>query len=119
MSTHTTHYYNPYTGQYVPAASPDGTVPQYHYYSQYASAPGTVPSQVPAPNYYLNGWFDYRNPAYIKGAVVGAVAALILTNPGVKKMLVKSVVGIWDTLQGGVEEFKEQIRDIQAEKGEE
>lgn len=66
---------------------------------------------------YLQGWVDYRNPAYIKGAVVGAALTLLITNPTIKKALVKGVVGIWGTMQGGVEELKEQIRDVQAEKG--
>ncbi len=68
--------------------------------------------------YHLRGWVDYKNPAWIKGAVVGAAAAFVIANPVVRKTIVKGVVGLWGSLQGGVEELKEQIRDIQAEKGE-
>jgi len=79
--------------------------PQYAQYNQY-------PQQT-----NLKAWFDYKNPSYVKGAVVGAAVTLLLTNPTVKKAIVKGVVGVWGTLQGGVEELKEQIRDVQAEMG--
>lgn len=63
-------------------------------------------------------WFDYKNDQWVKGAVVGAAAAVLLTNSTVQKTLAKGVIGLWGTLQSGVEEFKEQIRDIQAENSE-
>jgi len=92
---------------------------QYYYapqqaYTQYPQQYYQYPQQTP-----VQQWFDYKNPAYLKGAVVGAAVALLVTNPTVKKAIVKGVVGIWGTLQGGVEELKEQIRDVQAEMGEE
>lgn len=83
-------------------------VPQQQYYT-YPQAQST----------YFQGWVDYRNPSYVKGAVVGAAVTLLLTNPTVKKTIIKSVVGIWGMFQGGVEELKEQIRDVQAVQGEE
>ncbi len=67
----------------------------------------------------MQRWFDYKNDKWVKGAIVGAAAALIITNKTVQKTLAKGVLGIWGTLQSGVEEFKEQIRDIQAENNEE
>jgi hypothetical protein len=75
--------------------------PAYYYPPQ---APGTFES-----------WVDFRNSGYLKGFVVGAAAALILTNPTVQKALVGGVVKIWSAVQGGVEEVKEQIQDIRAE----
>lgn len=90
------------------------------YYSQ-QSSPQHQYYQYPAPESYgyLHGWVNYKNPAWVKGAVVGAAAAVIVANPTVRKAIVKGIAGIWGTLQGGVEELKEQIRDVQAEKGEE
>jgi hypothetical protein len=89
-----------------------GTTPQYNAYQTAQQYP-----YYPNQNTYLRGWFDYKNPAYVKGAVVGAALAFVLANPTVKKALVKGVVGAWGSLQGGVEELKEQIRDVQAEQG--
>ncbi len=66
---------------------------------------------------HVKEWFNFREPSYVKGFVIGAGVALVLTNPTVKKALVKGVVKLWGGLQGGVEELKEQIRDVQAEMG--
>jgi len=60
-------------------------------------------------------WVNFRNPSYLKGFVVGAGVALVLSNPAVQKALVTGVVKLWSTVQGGVEEVKEQIQDIKAE----
>ncbi|TWI75669.1 hypothetical protein LZ24_00722 [Desulfobotulus alkaliphilus] len=75
---------------------------QTYYYPP--QAPGTFES-----------WVDFRNSGYLKGFVVGAAAALVLTNPTIQKALVGGVVKIWSAVQGGVEEVKEQIHDIRAE----
>ncbi|QAR32902.1 YtxH domain-containing protein [Geovibrio thiophilus] len=64
---------------------------------------------------HLKQWFNFREPSYVKGFAVGAGIALLLTNPTVKKAIVKGVVKVWGGLQSGVEELKEQIRDVQAE----
>lgn len=111
-STDPNHYYQQYGVPAQNSGIPVAPQQQQYYQQQYQT-------YYPVQGNNLRSWFDYKNQAYIKGAVVGAAATLILTNPTVKKALVKGVVGIWETLQGGVEEFKEQIRDVQAEKGEE
>ncbi len=101
MSDHDEKHYYPYGAYGNPPMPPN----PYYPYPAPPAAQG------------LKSWADYRNPSWVKGAVVGAAAAFVLSNPAVKKNLVKGVVGLWGTLRGGVEELKEQIRDVQAEKG--
>jgi len=55
------------------------------------------------------------NTRFLKGAVVGAVAAYLLSNPEVQQAAIKSAVKGWSLLQGGVEEMKERFRDAEAE----
>ncbi|WP_027183716.1 hypothetical protein [Desulfovibrio inopinatus] len=101
--------------------------PQYPYYQQIPSAyasgqqqatawgasPGTA--MVPNSGSWTQGWFAFTDPGYIKGLVVGAGVAYLVTNPTVQRSLVKGAVTLWTTIQGGVEEVKEQIEDIKAE----
>lgn len=105
-------YYNPYQPQQgQPQQAPQNAQQPYGYYP-YPYAPQYAdPSAYP----YLKQWFNFREPSYVKGFVVGAGIAVLLTNPAVKKALVKGVVKVWGGLQSGVEELKEQIRDVQAE----
>jgi hypothetical protein len=49
------------------------------------------------------------------GALVGAAAAYLLSNESVQRTAIRSVVSLWSTLQGGVEEMKERFRDAEAE----
>lgn len=85
--------------------------PQYLHQQQYWVEPVNDHS-------LFNRWFDYKNDQWIKGAIVGAAAAVLLTNSTVQKTIAKGVLGLWGTMQSGIEEFKEQIRDIQAENNE-
>ncbi|MBG0774899.1 MAG: YtxH domain-containing protein [Desulfovibrionaceae bacterium] len=73
-------------------------------------------AQVPA-NYspYTSGWLNFRDGTYLKGFVVGAAVAVVATNPYVQKKIVAGAVKLWSAVQGGVEEVKEQIKDIKAE----
>ncbi len=52
---------------------------------------------------------------FLKGALLGAAAAYILTNENVQNAFIKSSVRAWDFFQGGVEEMKERFRDAEAE----
>ncbi|MCW2306963.1 hypothetical protein [Rhodobium gokarnense] len=65
--------------------------------------------------------FSPSTERFIKGALIGAAAAYILTNPKVQNAVIKGSVRAWDFLQGGIEEVKERFRDaeaeVQAEKG--
>ena len=75
-----------------------------------------------APAYNAEGlrsWFEFSNSCYLKGFLIGAGAALLITNSSVQKSLVRGTVRVWSFFQGGVEEVKEQFRDVQAELSQE
>ena len=55
------------------------------------------------------------NPRFIRGALIGAAAAYLLTNENVQQAMIKSAVKTWSLVQGGVEEMKERFRDAEAE----
>ena len=69
----------------------------------------------PASFNWTSGWLDIRNEAYVKGLVVGALGAVLLSNDDVQKKAMQSVAGLWSLLQGGVEEIKERFADVEAE----
>lgn len=97
--------------------------PQYPYASgggQYAQAdPAAYAAQsgsfAPAPTSWTQGWFSVTDSGYIKGLLLGAAATYLLTNPKVQRAMVKGAVTLWSSVQGSVEEVKEQIQDIKAE----
>jgi len=68
-----------------------------------------APTQ-PAPSPTLFG-----NPRFVKGALIGAAAAYLLSNDSVQQGAIKAAVRAWSVLQGGVEEMKERFRDAEAE----
>lgn len=70
---------------------------------------------VAAPGTGLASWFNVTQPAYLKGLLLGAGVALVVTNPTVQKALIGGAVRVWAAVQGGVEEIKEQIEDVKAE----
>jgi hypothetical protein len=74
-------------------------------------------SLVPAaPTSTLGSWFDYSNPSYIKGLLLGAGVTLLVTSPAVQNAVIKGSVAAWSAVVGGVEEIKERVRDAKAEK---
>lgn len=52
---------------------------------------------------------------FLKGLLIGAAAAYILTNESVQRTAIKGAVKAWSLLQGGVEEIKERFHDAEAE----
>lgn len=78
------------------------------------SSPGTAP----APREF-GSWFDLSSAGYLKGLLAGAGITLLLTNTSAQKVLIRGTVKVWSTFQGGVEEVKEQFKDVKAEMSQE
>jgi|GEM_PF-1064141 len=123
----------PHSGQYAQA----GYAPQYpqqavgHLYPNQAAAIGygMNPGMGAQPHgaYYQAGYPMYVpqyqqqqssslfNERLVKGALIGAAAAYLLTNENVQRSAIKGAVKAWSLLQGGVEELKERFHDAEAE----
>lgn len=108
-----------HTYGYSPSGAPVQNPAQAQYaqqqYAQQRDPARTSPAAAPAPGAALASWFNVSDPAYVKGLLLGAGAALVLTNPTVQKALVGGAVRVWAAVQGGIEEIKEQIEDVKAE----
>lgn len=105
-------------GGYGPAHGFDhhpGPGPSYG--AGYAAAAGFGPGYGPAagPQASSAPWIDFRDERFVKGLLVGAAATFLLTNEGVQKGAIRSMVRLWTLMQGGVEEMKERFRDAEAE----
>lgn len=61
----------------------------------------------------LLGSFDTED--FIKGALIGAVGAYLLTNETAQKAIFKGVAKTTSMFQAGMEEMKERYEDAQAE----
>jgi hypothetical protein len=97
---------------------PYAQVPDYWMTTQTAYQP-QVPVQYAAPAYPLtpvqsNGSL-LTSSSFIKGALIGAAAAYVMSNDTVQQAFIKTSVKAWSMLQGGVEEMKERFRDAEAE----
>lgn len=66
----------------------------------------------PQQNSSLLGFTSSR---FLKGMLIGAAAAYLLTNENVQRTAIKGAVKAWSLLQGGVEEIKERFHDAEAE----
>lgn len=117
-------------GAYPPGAypAPAGFGPQGQGYSapggygsggHYGPGYGTWPAGPYAavgPHHGQNSsLFGLTNERFLKGLLVGAAAAYLLTNDSVQRNAIKAVVKVWSVLQGGVEEIKERFHDAEAE----
>jgi len=107
----------PYQSQ--PAAQPgygQGGYGQGGYGASYPAAyyQGGAPhpqAQYQAQTPFLN----FGSDRFLKGLLIGAAAAYLLTNESVQRGAIKGVVKAWSMLQGGVEEIKERFQDAEAE----
>jgi hypothetical protein len=93
--------YNPIGQTYGPGM-PQG---QYPYAGGYAMHPA----------YYAQQSASVFNDRFVKGLLIGAAAAYLLTNETVQRTAIKGVVKVWSLLQGGVEELTERFHDAEAE----
>lgn len=65
--------------------------------------------------YYSQQNTSLFNDRFLKGLLIGAAAAYLLTNETVQRTAIKGAVKAWSLLQGGVEELKERFHDAEAE----
>lgn len=87
--------------------------------SMYQSAPAVAYAPMPAAATSLaavpRATPSLLSSSFVKGALIGAVAAYLLTNEKLQQGAIKTSVKAWSMLQGGVEEMKERFRDAEAE----
>jgi hypothetical protein len=88
----------------------------------YATGPihgGIHPAAAGMPGPYArassSSLFGLGNDRFVKGLLIGAAAAYLLTNEGVQRSAIKGVVKAWSLVQGGIEEAKERFQDAEAE----
>lgn len=103
-------------GGYGQSAYPAGQG-QYAHYQGYPPGNEGYPglpyrSQYQSPS---TPFFNFSNDRFLKGLLIGAAAAYILTNESVQRAAIKGAVKAWSMLQGGVEEIKERFQDAEAE----
>lgn len=84
-------------------------------YAQFAPTYPQVMSQLNPPMAQSSLMGTLTSSSFIKGAVIGGVAAYVLTNENVQNGVIKAAVQSWSILQGGIEEMKERFRDAEAE----
>lgn len=114
------HYgYAPYQPGMMPAS---GYGAGYHSgYQQMPMAPmGMQPgfAAMPGSGYSpaaTSSFLNLGSDRFLKGLLIGAAAAYLLTNESVQRTAIKGVVKLWGGLQGGVEEIKERFQDAEAE----
>jgi hypothetical protein len=98
-----THYHY-YVG---PGASPPGQAPQGRRQGRPpAFGPGSAP---------INPHPHPGADSLVKGLVVGASAAYLLTNETAQRVILRAAVQAWSFVRGGVEELKERFHDTEAE----
>lgn len=105
------YYYAPYAPS--PAAGPQMT------YAPAPVFPGSAGYPYPIPAYSTpasgTSFLNFSNDRFLKGLLIGAAAAYVLTNEHVQRGAIKGVVKAWTLLQGGMEELKERFHDAEAE----
>jgi hypothetical protein len=94
---------------------PPGPYPGYPQPVAAYGAPVAYQQGIAVPLQTANSPSSLTNPRFIKGALVGAVVAYLLTNESVQQGAIKVAVKAWSLVQGGVEEMKERFRDAEAE----
>ncbi|MFS8037171.1 hypothetical protein ACI7BZ_09445 [Xanthobacter sp. AM11] len=83
----------------------------------FAPPPGFGPGQ-PAAEPAPGGPNWHRHPgadSLVKGLIIGAGAAYLLTNETAQRTLMRTAVQVWSLLQGSMEELKERLHDAEAE----
>lgn len=101
----------PYEGQ--------GVHHHYHYYGETAGRRrGPTPTPPGEPPSFFGPANLHRHPgadSLVKGLLIGAGVAYLLTNERAQRALLKTSVQLWTAAQNSVEEWKERFRDAEAE----
>ncbi|MCV6608057.1 MAG: YtxH domain-containing protein [Campylobacterales bacterium] len=58
---------------------------------------------------------SFNTGDFVKGALIGAVGAYLLTNENAQKAIFKTLAGGASMFQAGIEEMKERMEDAKAE----
>lgn len=58
---------------------------------------------------------NFNTAGFVKGLVLGGVAAYILTNPKAQECLFKAIIKGGELVNAGIEELKERFEDVKAE----
>jgi len=107
-----------YTPQNIQYPQHDQNLYQYGEGDGYMYQSGAIqpyPYQEDTPPGIFAEWFNFSDACYLKGFLVGAGITFLVTNPTIQKAVVRGVINLMSVVQGGVEEVKEQIKDIKAE----
>ncbi len=113
MAPHPGYLHPQQQAQYGGAAGYHAPAPQY---AAPAYGYGYPPPQAQHDSHSgVGSFFDFRDERFVKGALTGAALTFVLTNESFQKNSLKSILKLWHMLQGGVEEMKERIQDLDAE----
>jgi hypothetical protein len=77
--------------------------------------PASPQAQAADNGSFFSSGLGVHNDALVKGLLIGAGVAYLLTNETVQKNLMSTAIKLWSAFQGGVEEVKERFRDAEAE----
>lgn len=58
---------------------------------------------------------NFNAAGFVKGALIGAVAAYVLSNPKAQESLFKAIIKGSNLINAGLEELKERFEDVKAE----
>ena len=58
---------------------------------------------------------NFNAAGFVKGLLIGGIAAYVLTNPKVQECVFKAIVKGGALINAGIEELKERFEDVKAE----
>ena len=97
------------------AAGPGPAWPNPAAQAQAQPQAASAPAEAAENQSIFSSGLGIHNDALVKGLLIGAGVAYLLTNETVQKNIMTAGVKLWSALQGGVEEMKERFRDAEAE----
>ncbi|QJT09005.1 YtxH domain-containing protein [Oceanidesulfovibrio marinus] len=108
-------YYYPHDAYYAQQMQQQPSQQQqYAQYPNYQQYPANYDGMCTSPP-GVQSWFNFKDGHYLRGFLIGAGVAVLLTNPRVQQAAVKGAVTLWTSAQGAVEELKEKVQDFRAE----